>query len=52
MDSLVHQPLTSLDGALEQEYRKGEIAGLQLMLEMPAIILSNLEAELKGPTND
>lgn len=52
MDSLVHQPLLKWDDALEQEYRKGEIAGMQLMLELPAILLGNLEAEMKGPTND
>lgn len=52
IESLILSSLKGMDEVLEQEYRKGEIAGLKLFLELPAILLGNLEAELKVAPND
>lgn len=45
-------PLKSLDAALEQEYSKGEVAGIKLFMEMTKIRIQDLEDEIKGLLNE
>lgn len=47
-DSIVLQPIPTIDAALEQEYRKGEIQGMRLALTLPAALIENLTEAVKS----
>lgn len=46
LDSIVLTPLQSLDAALEQEYAKGEIAGMRTAVQLPSTMLATLLDQL------
>jgi len=47
------KPLTGLDGVPAQEFEKGEVAGLRLLLTLPENMIAGIEYEMKeGATND
>lgn len=47
LDGIVLTPLPGLDAALEQEYKKGEIAGMRMALQLPQALLDDAEESLK-----
>lgn len=47
-NSIFLKPLKSMDEALEQEYRKGEIAALLLAKELTAIQLREVNEEIEA----
>jgi hypothetical protein len=46
MDSLI-APIKTMDDTLEQEFRKGEIGGIQLFMRMTDVQISMLESEIE-----
>lgn len=46
-DGIILNPLASMDQVLEQEYKKGEIAGLRMCLQLPQTLLSVAEEALR-----
>ena len=44
----MRQPLSGMDKVFEQEFSKGEAAGIGLVLAMPQQIIDVAESELKG----
>lgn len=50
--SVFLKPLSSMDECLEQEYRKGEIAGIELFRQLVDIQLSELNEEIQRRTGD
>jgi hypothetical protein len=45
-------PLKSLDGALEQEYQKGEISGIELFRQLVDIRMADLADEINRRTEN
>jgi len=52
MNMLVGTPLKGLDGALEQEYIKGEAAQLLTLRGLPTVLIDELAAEVKRMRED
>lgn len=52
LNMLVGTPLKGLDGALEQEYVKGEAAQLLTLRGLPTVLIDELVAEVKRMRED
>jgi hypothetical protein len=52
LNMLVATPLKGLDGALEQEYIKGETAQLLTLRGLPTVLIDELVAEVKRMRED
>lgn len=50
--SIFLRPLKSVDEAFEQEYQKGEIAGIELFMRLVDIRVAELTEEIKRRTSD
>jgi len=51
----LHTQATGLDNCISNEFIKGEIAGIQLFLNIPAVVIEDFESqldELKEEVND
>lgn len=46
INTFILSPLATLDGALEQEYAKGEIAGMRLSLGIIPSLIDNMAVDL------
>lgn len=46
-DGIILSPLASMDQVLEQEYKKGEVAGLRMCLRLPQALLEAAEENLR-----
>lgn len=46
LDMIVLAPLSGVDAAFEQEYKKGEIAGISLALSFPQTVIESLDTAL------
>lgn len=44
--TIILTPLKGMDDTLEQEYRKGEVAGIMLFMEMTNIRIASLQEEI------
>ena len=44
---LIRTPLKSMDEVLEEQYLKGEIVSLELVLHWPEIMISDIEVDLE-----
>lgn len=51
-NAIVCQPLKGLDGALEQEYMKGEAAQLLTLRGLPEVLIEELEQAVKDIRDD
>ena len=47
-NELILSPLATLDGALAQEYAKGEIAGMRFAIQMLPQLVDDTMAEING----
>jgi hypothetical protein len=47
-EKIVLQPLSSMDEALPQEFMKGEVAGIQVLLSMPEVQIESSESILEA----
>lgn len=45
-DALILQPLENLDGALAQEYGKGEVAAMRMVLTLPETLTESITSNL------
>lgn len=50
-DRIMLTPLTNLDAAMEQEYAKGEVAGIRLVLCLPEQTVEDLGFEIQQLIN-
>jgi len=50
-DRIMLTPLTNLDAAMEQEYAKGEVAGIRLVLRLPEQTGEDLGFEIQQLSN-
>ena len=55
IDAVILNPASGADGVYAQEYMKGEIAGIKLFLQMPQLLIDQLQSDIdqmKGEENE